>query len=388
MLSTEFIQVGAGIRRCLDKWREPRYGRVDREEREQSGWNLPKRLQSVLAFIGGAISLLALRYLFAVVPWRREVTSLERESMHEMAAKHLVVASFSTQNVTWIESVPSSWERHRYIMDDPNPAPPNLAVPFNRGREAMAYLTHIIDNYDNFPDYAVYVHGHERSWHQQAHMQQKIRALNLTALDEENYISFRCGNQQGCEKQPYLDTQHVNWSGEAGLCHFWKTITGERCPRYVGYKCCAQFAVTRQAVLARSKAQWTKARAPLMGPDPVDNWLTGMLYEKVWHMLFGAPSEHCPSQERCERVHFSHAIICDSDTDRNQYEGDAWMETKCYSAFDGLEPDAYAGDALEKWYGELLDTYARVRGEAGQRQRKAYQALALEEAGRDVKAPP
>lgn len=178
-------------------------------------------------------------------------------------------------------------------MDDPDAEPPLLTVPLNQGREAMAYLTYIIDHYDELPDYMIFTHGHERSWHQQEHMQQKIRALNLTALDEEGYISLRCGVQMGCERLPYIDTKHVNWGGEAGMCDFWRQTTGERCPRYVSYKCCAQHAVTRAAVRKRSKEAWIRIRDPIMheakeGEPGPNIWLQGMMYEKVSELIGNA----------------------------------------------------------------------------------------------------
>lgn len=71
------------------------------------------------------------------------------------------------------------------MLDDSNPNH-KYTVPRNQGREAMAYLTctlHtlkrqcacgklnrglmdlvIIDNYNRFPDVAVFIHGHLRSW--------------------------------------------------------------------------------------------------------------------------------------------------------------------------------------------------------------------------------
>ena len=80
----------------------------------------------------------------------------------------------------------------------------------------MAYLTYIIDHYDNLPDIAVFVHGHYRSWHQHAPISAKIRALNVTAVERENYVSLRCSDNMGCERRPYLDVTNsstVNWWG-------------------------------------------------------------------------------------------------------------------------------------------------------------------------------
>ena len=194
-----------------------------------------------------------------------------------------------------------SWEPKRYFLDDPTPSN-GFSVPRNQGREAMAYLTYIIDHYDHLPSYMVFTHGHYRSWHQVEPLPQKIRALNLTALSKEHYISLRCGDQMGCERVPYVDTLHVNWPGEVGMREFWKMIVPyEDLPQNISYKCCAQHAVTRTAVKRRSKEDWIRVRAPLIGEldqlDMIPNtafsaqWIVGAWFEKIWHVLFGVGGE-------------------------------------------------------------------------------------------------
>ncbi|KAK1082757.1 hypothetical protein LTR48_006771 [Friedmanniomyces endolithicus] len=258
-------------------------------------WSLPRRVvQTLFATIAGGL------LLFLLLPSLRTRTPFRTYQQQRQAAKHLVIASYTAQNVSWLAGIPSEWTIKRYFMDDPNPDSPGLAVPLNQGREAMAYLTYLIDHYDALPAYMIFTHGHERSWHQMEPLPMKVRALNLTALDEEDYISLRCGDQMGCEKQPYIDTQHVNWSGEDHMCDFWETIVPrEPCPRYVSYKCCAQHAVTRRAVRRRSKADWIRIRDPLMHDfretpglgDGATDWDSGMLFEKFWPLLLGAGPE-------------------------------------------------------------------------------------------------
>ncbi|KAF2232744.1 hypothetical protein EV356DRAFT_244110 [Viridothelium virens] len=218
--------------------------------------------------------------------------------------KALVIASFKKQDVSWIDRIPSSWDIYRYFLDDPHPLN-NLSVPRNNGRESMAYLTYIIDHYDNLPDYVIFTHGHERSWHQIEPLPLKIRALNLTALEHENYISLRCENQMGCERIPYLDNQDPNWAGENHLAEFWDSIMPDvEFPRYIAYKCCGQHAVTKKAIMAHTKEDWIRIRSPLLrdlediqeneiwGSKPTaDEWILGMFYEKIWHVLFGMGGE-------------------------------------------------------------------------------------------------
>ena len=357
-------RIGAGALLRGTGWQRARF---DSEKREGWRWySIPKRLQTVLAFTLGIALLLTVGWRISL--WRADVAARKLHAHHERSEKHLVIASYTAQNVSWLDDVPTAWTVKRYMMDDPDAQSPPLPVPVNQGREAMAYLTYIIDHYDSLPDYMIFTHGHERSWHQQEHLQQKIRALNLTALDEENYISLRCGVQMGCEKLPYIDTRHVNWSGEAGLCHFWEKVTGKRCPRYISYKCCAQHAVTRAAVRTRSKAAWERIRAPIMAEKMSDdNWLTGIFYEKTWHMMFGMPPEHCPSIERCQQVHFSNAIVCDGDTDLTAFEGQVWRDVKCVSAFDDIGRDDPPGPAMKEFSQNILHTFAQMRRAASER---------------------
>ena len=132
-----------------------------------------------------------------------------------------------------------------------------------------------------------------------------MRALNLTALRAEGYISLRCGVQMGCERQPFIDTAVPNWDGDAHLGDFWSYIVpSERLPGFLTFKCCAQFGVSRDAVRRRSLDEWRRVRAPLLDKsgfyegwsrEIVDghgvDWMLGSFYEKYWHVLFGADPE-------------------------------------------------------------------------------------------------
>ena len=82
-----------------------------------------------------------------------------------------------------------SWEIIKYVADDPNA---EFATPTNEGREAMAYLTFLYDHYDDLPEYMVFAHGHERSWHQPMPFPWLLSALNLSTVDTLGYVNLRC----------------------------------------------------------------------------------------------------------------------------------------------------------------------------------------------------
>lgn len=280
--------------------------------------------------------------------------------------KHLVIASYRSQDVSWIKEIPSDWTIKRYILDEPGVHPDGgLSVPRNFGREAMAYLTYIIDHYENLPMYAAFIHGHYRAWHQQAPISAKVRALNLTALSQENYVSFRCEDSMGCERRPFIDTETVKWEGERHIRQFWHyMLPNSELPRNLSYKCCGQHAVTAAAIRTRSKDDWIRIRAPLLHETrdleaneewardpPLNEYLIGSWYEKLWHVILGAGSEYCPSLEHCRQVHFSNAIICSGDQDLTVFSGDLWKQNRCMTAFDGVAPDA--SPDWDKWYRDM-----------------------------------
>jgi hypothetical protein len=57
---------------------------------------------------------------------------------HESDAVTLVVASQKKDDTSWLNQSFPTWDKAVYVTDDPD-AP--LAVPANKGREGIAYLT-------------------------------------------------------------------------------------------------------------------------------------------------------------------------------------------------------------------------------------------------------
>ena len=71
----------------------------------------------------------------------------------------LVIASMKADDTSWVERyLPDSWRAQKYMVDDRS-AP--LTVPANKGHEAVVYLTHIIDAYEDntAPPYLIFVQG-------------------------------------------------------------------------------------------------------------------------------------------------------------------------------------------------------------------------------------
>ncbi|KAK7723296.1 hypothetical protein SLS57_004490 [Botryosphaeria dothidea] len=131
------------------------------------------------------------------------------------------------------------WTPVQYRADAWFP-PKHLRLPANKGNEAMVYLTFIIDNYHDFPPYAVFTHGHLDSWHQEGDLIALVRALNLEALEREKYIALRCDWYPSCpaEIRPFAHDAVVWGPGvkrnetEEAIVEAWGQIfPGEEVPQ-------------------------------------------------------------------------------------------------------------------------------------------------------------
>ena len=84
------------------------------------------------------------------------------------------------------------------------------------------------------------------------------------------------------------------------------------------------------------------------------------------------PASSCPSIEYCNQIQFSNAIACDQGTDFHMDDGDAWEDTVCVSAFDGLLPDEPAN--LTKF--DIIDIGAKLHRSRRDRLKKLKDAQA------------
>ena len=88
-----------------------------------------------------------------------------------------------------------SWESAIYTVDD-------LAAPLhlttNKGREANAYLTYIIQHYDSLPNTIVFLHSHKEGWPEAWHTDEKnynnvlsVQKLRLDTVQNNGYVNLR-----------------------------------------------------------------------------------------------------------------------------------------------------------------------------------------------------
>lgn len=227
-----------------------------------------------------------------------------------------------------------------------------LQVPANRGHEAMAYLTFLIDNHENFPSAgAVFIHGSRWAWHNDSPDYDNaalLRDLDIpAALKPSGYHNLRCDWSAGtCSStvpaqgslEMRLQSAVAPWSARAAsdmalpgaLASLFGGMDGWRQAKLgrndaVRAQCCAQFVVSRERVWQHTKAEYIALRQWLLDGTaratsrrnqngavaPADDKVAGRILSYLWHILFakrGADGlieleslnkASCPSAQEC-----------------------------------------------------------------------------------------
>jgi hypothetical protein len=204
--------------------------------------------------------------------------------------RSLVIAATTSSNLSWVGSAIEStnWKPYVYITDSAD-AP--LTVSINRGNEAMVYLTYIIENYASLlPDIIFFHHDHENAWHQLVTASHEIANLKDQFVIESGYVSPRCLGS--CENVIELSGNYLPISDleeslprETQIGSFLMEFLGW-IPEKIASPCCAQFAVSREAVYRRRLDEWKSVRKWLEETE-LSSSSSGRVLEYTWHMLFG-----------------------------------------------------------------------------------------------------
>ena len=197
----------------------------------------------------------------------------------------------------------SSWQSAIYTVDDPEAA---LHTPINKGREAMPYLTFVIENYDHLPETILFQHSHHnRAWHVSDNPGHdnavSAQHLRLSYIQEMGYVNLRCIHNPGCggEVQPFRDPPILNYDKEGQLkqrveMHIAETLQymfGDdvEVPEVIGVACCAQFAVSKDRVRQRKRETYERIRQWVIDTE-LNDYYSGRVMEYLWHIIFGMPA--------------------------------------------------------------------------------------------------
>jgi hypothetical protein len=211
--------------------------------------------------------------------------------------KAVVMGALSTDDVAWATTKLNGWDAFVYTVDDNTTILPH--TDRNKGKEGNAYLTYIIQNYDSLPSTVAFVHSHEygflKAWHTDAKRHsnvESLNSLNVNFVQRNGYANLRCLRDPGCpdEVHPLREPMDESKTTEAVFAAAWREMFDNNdVPEVVGVACCAQFAVSRQQILKRTKMEYLRMHKWLMNTE-LDDQTSGRVFEYLWHIIFGQES--------------------------------------------------------------------------------------------------
>jgi hypothetical protein len=187
-----------------------------------------------------------------------------------------VVVACYKEDVSWTEKIPKEMSVTIYNKHQGKNLLPNV------GRESHTYLTHIIKNYDNLPDFTLFVQGDPIS-HCTKFLQHLSNLLINDFYKKCQYVGLSDG----------LITCDGNGRPHCGETHLpvaklYEYLFNETAPAVFVCNSAGQFGVSKEVILKNSKALYEKALLTLSyDVNPIE----GFCMERLWATIFGFKSE-------------------------------------------------------------------------------------------------
>jgi Protein of unknown function (DUF3431) len=214
----------------------------------------------------------------------------------------LVIPRVRSENVSWIGEELPGLDTAIYVMDDPN-AP--LHPPKNKGNEAMAYLTYIIDHYEKLPDITIFMHAHRFTWHNNDILgydaAEMVRRLSSEHVIRQGYMNLRCHWKPGCPDwlHPESHEDDIVKQEQLVMEQAWHEIFPlDPLPSVLAQPCCAQFALSRERILSVPKSRFVYYRDWLLR-TPLSTYISGRIWEYIWQHVFTGKAVVCPAMHIC-----------------------------------------------------------------------------------------
>lgn len=214
----------------------------------------------------------------------------------------LVIARTKEEEMDWLQREVPDQPTAIYVVDDPSA---KLHPPKNKGHEVMVYLTYIIDHYDELADVTMFMHAHQLAWHNDEILGNDaaimISRLSRPRVWREGFVNMRCSWYPGCPDwmHPGETQQNDFKQEEVLLAKSWSELFPlDEIPQMLAQPCCAQFALSRERIQAKSHAQYVWYREWLF-QTKIPDQLSGRIWEYVWQFVFTGEAVFCPKEHVC-----------------------------------------------------------------------------------------
>ena len=200
----------------------------------------------------------------------------------------VIVTSHWKEDLSWLKK-----SRFPVVLIDKEGADPTCfeaqhIIP-NKGLDAAAYFTYIIENYDNLPDHVAFIHGHETSWHHR-HDRPLLEVIESANIQKYEYIPLNnfiriygfCDEPKNVDSSPGMK-----------LKSFWNFLNLPPLPDMTKFviPICSQFIVSRRRILNIPKELWKELLRIVVTAEGDDAKIWPNFFEFIYHIIFSESIE-------------------------------------------------------------------------------------------------
>lgn len=202
----------------------------------------------------------------------------------------LIVAHFR-EDLSWLSRVDK--EKFNIVLVSKTQTNASIFQADNVGFEASAYLLYIVQHYDCLPEFCVFVHGHQTSYHHEGDLSCLVNSLPLCATT--GYFNFNTFGDfsNACVMfvdegrcNPMFCNQFATWLQMSPS--LFASVGGFPLPYAATFRirASAQFVVHRSHIQRHSKMQWEGLLHDLLLANKTnDGKACAVIFEYAWCLL-------------------------------------------------------------------------------------------------------
>lgn len=215
-----------------------------------------------------------------------------------MSAVELVVARWS-EDLSWLRNVASGVRITVYNKGEPGVWPGEVMLP-NAGREAQAYLHHLVTCYDRLAAITVFAQGrpfdHAFDFHRTL---ERMAREGIAGEDGFEWLGHIIDTDDARGARLYQKWSKNREGHPLDMAATWGRIFDQPCPEFFTFACGAQFAVTRERARGRAQVFYQRALEASLAREDAPHAL-----ERMWNHVFGVrgfPPDYLQGRETIYR---------------------------------------------------------------------------------------
>jgi len=237
-------------------------------------------------------------------PWK---TPSPKDATGRETPDHLIVkVKIEGEDTSWVSTLGPSW-RSEILAIEPmfTHMHPKAHRP-NKGRVASAYLRWIVENYNCLPETIVFLPPADSFAKKNINLHDALSTLQTSFIQSTGFANIHCPTSKSlttCNDKVLnvAKPSHEFRVLEAKIPAIWEELFGKEVavPERLASVLSAEFAVSREQVKKRDVQEyvkyWTWLQKTIMDDDSA-----GLVWEYLWHVVFGKAEVFCPEREKCE----------------------------------------------------------------------------------------